>query len=357
MQTRTTLQPLPELPVSRCSHDGYRDSPGKPMTTVFLTGASGFLGAHLLHELRDAGHDVRALSRRPESDAAIAATGATPVRASLADRAALQTALHGCSAVFHAAADTNMWRSNAARQTATNVDGTENLLRAAEAAGVASFMHTSSISAWSHRVHGVISESTGQLGGASWINYERSKFLGEQRVRGSSLPWIVFNPSHILGPGDRHNWARLIMLIDRGRLPGIPPGIGAFADAREVARAQVRAWERQRFGHNYLLGGQQASFVELVHLVGAALGRSTPRGAMPAWLLMAVARLSDGWSRISGKEPDITPESAALTCHALQVDSSRAVRELDYVEPALERLLADTLSWMRQQHMLRPEAG
>ncbi|HWU77362.1 MAG TPA: NAD-dependent epimerase/dehydratase family protein [Rhodanobacter sp.] len=327
------------------------------MTTVLLTGASGFLGAHLLHELRAAGHDVRALSRRPECDAAIAAAGATPVRATLADRAELQAALHGCSAVFHAAADTSMWRPHAARQTATNVDGTENLLRAAKAAGVEAFMHTSSVSAWSHRVGGVIDESTAQQGGASRINYERSKFLGEQLVRGSSLPWIVFNPSHILGPGDRHNWARLIMLIDRGKLPGIPPGIGAFADVREVARAQVRAWQRQRFGHNYLLGGEQASFVELVHRVGRMLDRRTPRGASPAWLLMAVARLSDGWSRISGKEPDITPESAALTCHALQVDSSRARRELDYVEPALDHLLADTLDWMRQQGMLLSHAA
>jgi dihydroflavonol-4-reductase len=207
------------------------------MTTVLLTGASGFLGAHLLHALRAAGHNVRALSRRPESDAAIAATGATPVRASLADRDALQAALYGCSAVFHAAADTSMWRPHAVRQTATNVDGTENLLRAAEAAGVEAFMHTSSVSAWSHRVYGIIDESTGQLGGASWINYERSKFLGEQIVRGSSLPWIVFNPSHILGPGDRHNWARLIMLIDRGKLPDIPPGIGACAVARVAAPA------------------------------------------------------------------------------------------------------------------------
>lgn len=327
------------------------------MTTVFLTGASGFLGAHLLHQLVAAGHDVRALSRRPETDAAIAAAGATPLRASLDDRATLQSALDGCDAVFHAAADTSMWRPHAARQTATNVAGTENLLRAAEAAGVQAFMHTSSVSAWSHQVHGVIDESAAQLAGSSWINYERSKFLGEQLVRSSSLRWIVFNPSHILGPGDRHNWARLIMLIDRQKLPGIPPGVGAFADVREVAAAQVRAWQRQCFGQRYVLGGEQASFVDLVHRVGKALGRRTPRGATPAWLLMSVARLGDAWSRISGREPDITPESAALTCHALRVDSSKARRELDYVEPALDRLLADTLDWMRQEGMVGNVTG
>ena len=213
------------------------------MTTVFLTGASGFLGGHLLRELRAAGCEVRALSRRAETDAAIAAAGGMPVRASLADQAALQAALTGCAAVFHAAADTSLWRPHAAAQTASNVQGTENLLRAAESAGVQGFMHTSSVSAWSHLVHGVIDESVPQRGGDSWINYERTKYLGEQVVRRSALPWIVFNPSHILGPGDRHNWARLIMLIDRQQLPGIPPGVGAFADVREIAKAQVRAWQ------------------------------------------------------------------------------------------------------------------
>lgn len=322
------------------------------MTTVFLSGASGFLGGHLLRELVASGQQVRALSRRPESDALITAAGGLPMRGALADQASLRRALEGCEAIFHVAADTSMWRPGAAAQTATNVQGTENLLRAGEAAGVTAFLHTSSVSAYSHRVQGIITESTAQRGGGSWINYERTKFMGEQMVRGGTMPWIVFNPSHILGPGDRHNWARLIMLIDREKLPGIPPGVGAFADVREIARAQVRAWQEQRFGQTYLLGGEQASFVDFVHRVGAALGKRTPRGATPAWLLMGVARITDAWSRLSGKEPDITPEAAALTSHVLQVDSSRARRELHYVEPSLDVLLADTLGWMRQERMV-----
>lgn len=322
------------------------------MTTVFLTGASGFLGRHLLRELVASGQQVRALSRRSESDASITTAGGLPVRGALADQASLQRALEGCEAIFHAAADTSMWRPHAQAQTATNVQGTENLLRAGEAAGVKAFMYTSSVSAYSHRVQGVISESTAQRGGGSWINYERTKFLGEQLVRGGTIPWIVFNPSHILGPGDRHNWARLIMLIDREKLPGIPPGVGAFADVRQIARAQGRAWQLQRFGQTYVLGGEQASFVDFVHRVGAALGSRTPRGATPAWLLMSVARITDAWSRLSGKEPDITPEAAALTSHVLRVDSSKARRELDYVEPPLDELLADTLAWMRHERMV-----
>lgn len=322
------------------------------MTTVFLTGASGFLGGHLLRELRETGCQVKALSRRAESDLAIQAQGGVPVRAALADKASLQSALTGCEAVFHAAADTSIWKPDAPVQTVTNIQGTENMLQAAEAAGVAAFVHTSSVSAYSHLVQGTLDESVAQRGAESWINYERTKHLSEQAVRRSNVPWIVFQPSHILGPGDRHNWARLIMMIDHEKLPGIPPGVGSFADVREVAKAHVRAWRRQRFGQTYLVGGEHASFVDFVHRVGAELGKNTPRGGTAAWALMAFARLTDSWSRVTGKEPDVTPEGAMLTSHTLRVDSSKAKRELDYVETPLGILLHDTLTWMRQEKML-----
>ena len=246
------------------------------MATVFLTGASGFLGGHLLRELKTAGADVKALSRRPESDAAIASLGGTPVRADVTDADALGAALAGVDAVFHAAADTNTWTPNNAAQTRTNVGGVQNLLAAAKANGVRAFMHTSSVSAYSHLVHGLLREDTVQRGGASWINYERTKFLAEKSVRESGLPFVIFQPSHILGPGDRQNWSQLIMLIDQGKLPGAPPGYGAFADVREIAKAQVRAWQQENFAETFLLGGQHASFLELIGKIAVTLQRKTP---------------------------------------------------------------------------------
>lgn len=327
------------------------------MACVFLTGGSGFLGGHLLRELRATGCEVRALSRRAESDAPLAAAGAVPVRADLADAVSLQRALAGCEAVFHAAADTSVWRPHAAAQAATNVDGTVRLLRAAESARVRSFVHTSSVSAFSHLVSEPLAESVAQRGGDSWINYERTKYLGEQAVRGSALPWIVFNPSHILGPGDRHNWSRLIAMVDREQLPGVPPGSGAFADVREIAAAQVRAWRQQRFGEAYLVGGEHLSFVEFVRRVGERLGRRTPTRATPAWLLLGYARVLDGWSRLSGREPAVTPEGATLTCHHLRVDSSKAKRELGFSETPFDTLLADTLSWMDAEGLLVARRG
>jgi dihydroflavonol-4-reductase len=125
------------------------DQGTEDMTVVCLTGAGGFLGGHLLRELRQTGCEVRCLSRSAHSDAVIAAADGVPVRGDLADAASLDAAVAGCVAVFHAAADTSMWRPHADAQTAVNVLGTERLLRSAERAGVSAFVHTSSVAAFS----------------------------------------------------------------------------------------------------------------------------------------------------------------------------------------------------------------
>jgi dihydroflavonol-4-reductase len=298
---------------------------------------------------------VRALSRRPETDGAILALGAEPARGALDDVASLMQAAQGVRAVFHCAANTSAWSRDKALQMATNVDGTVNLLQAAESAGVECFVHTSSVSAFSHLVHGTINEDTPQLGGQSWVNYERSKFLAEQAVRQSELPRLIFNPSHVLGPGDTQNWARLLKMVHDNTLPGVPPGSGAFADVREIAKAQVHAWQSGIRNQRYLLGGAHASFLEFVQLAAQLTGQKPPRFASPALLLRAAGHGAELLARFTDRMPQITPAAAALTCHHLRVDSSKAIAQLGYQETPLATLMADTLAWMRQCGMITPK--
>jgi dihydroflavonol-4-reductase len=322
------------------------------MSRILLTGATGFLGQHIQRELIAAGHQVKALSRSAQADALLASQGVEPVRAEMTDADSLLRAASGVDAIFHTAADTNTWRVNNAAQTRTNVGGMQNLIAAAKANGVRQILHTSSVSAYSHLAHGVLREDVQQRGGESWINYERTKFLAEQSVRNSGLDFIIFQPSHILGPGDKQNWSRLIRLIDQNKLPGAPPGSGAFADVREIAKAQVRAYQLGKFGESYLLGGQHASFLELIQLVGKKLGRKTPKKPIPAFALRLFAKMKYGVSLITRVPPDITPESACFTIHDLKVDSAKAKRELDYVETDFDALLDDTIAWLRAEKLI-----
>lgn len=322
---------------------------------VLLTGGAGFLGRHLLRELLAHGAQVRALSRRAETDTVLAQLGAQPVRGNLDEPGSLRAAAQGVDAVFHAAADTNTWARNNAAQWRTNVEGTQALLDAARTGGARAFVHTSSVSAYSHLVHGVLREDVPQRGFESWINYERSKHAAEAAVRAGGLPFLVFQPAHILGPGDTHNWSRLFVLVDRRALPGVPPGSGSFADVREVARAQVRGWREGRRGEAFLLGGEHASFLALLARVGAMLGQPVPGRAMPAPVLRAYARVQVMIAAMTGREPKVTPEAAVFTSKHLRVDSAKAIRELGYRETPLDELLADTLRWLHSEGMLKHE--
>ena len=323
------------------------------MANVLLTGASGFVGGHLLRELLANGHRVRALSRSPSSDALLADAGAEPVRGSLQDQCVLNAACQNVEAVFHCAANTSPWSRDREVQDETNIAGTERLLAAAEANGVGCFVHTSSVSAYSHLVEETLTETLPQRGGESWINYERSKFLGEEAVRQSALPYLVFNPSHVLGPGDRNNWARLVKMVYDGTLPGVPPGSGAFADVREIAKAQVHAWQAELRNESFLLGGSHASFLEFVQLAAQLSGRPPARRAMPQSVLRIVGQLSEIAAAVTGKMPQITPAAVAMTCHHLKVDSGKAIAQLGYRETPLPQLMADTLAWMRAEGMVK----
>lgn len=324
---------------------------------VMLTGASGFLGGHLLAQLRAAGAGVCALVRSDAAARTMSARGVEVVVGALDDAQALQRALGASTdCVFHVAADTSPWRGHAQRQTRTNVGGTRAVLAAACAHGVRRFVHTSSVSAYG-RQENVLSEASPLLGAQSWINYERSKAIAEQLVREAgargTIETVILNPAHILGPGDTHNWARLFLLIDRGRLPGAPPGSGAFADVREVARAQVAAWRSAPSGARYVLGGEQATFLELVQTIARVLGRKAPTRPLPALVLRAYARVLDTLALLTRREPELTPQSVAFTCHHLRVDSSAAIRDLDYRITPLATLVDDTCAWLRAEGLLQ----
>lgn len=322
------------------------------MSQVFVTGATGFVGGHLVRELVAAGHAVRALSRSTAGDAVCRSLGAQPVRGDLGDTRALAQGMAACSAVFHAAADTSTDPRHRARQTETNVEGTRRLLQAAQEAGVEAFMFTSSISSYSHLVRGPLDEDTPQLGGRSRVHYERSKYEAEQRVRASPLPWTVFHPTHVLGPGDRQNWARVIRMIDQEALSGIPPGLAVVADVREVARAQLRAWERRRFGQTYLLGGEVIELTDLVHRIGVLLGKRTPRRASPEWVMHLVASVRTAMAHARGRDSELTRDAVAMACRRQVVSSGKAQRELDYRITPVDALLADTLKWMRAEGLV-----
>ena len=324
------------------------------MAKLFLTGATGFLGGHVLAQALDLGHEIAVLVRDPAKLAPelVKHPNLTIYMGDVLDADSLNRALNSpVDALFHIAASTNMWARNNAAQTQVNVQGIANVLAAAKGK-VGRFIDTSTVAVYG-LTDQTISDNSPHLGLNSWINYAHTKAVAQELVLESGLDVVILNPTHLLGPQDMHNWARLIQLVDTGKLPGAPPGSGSFADVRQVAAVHLRAFEIGRGGESYLLGGAQASFLELIQLVAAELGRKAPRRATPAFLIAALARLKVVAAAFTGVEPDITPESVAFVTHAMRCDISKAQAELDLQVTPLPQLVRDTCAWMRGAGMLR----
>lgn len=325
--------------------------------TAFVTGATGFVGSHVARELHRQGWAVHVLARPTSS---LDDVSDVPVTVHLGDvvdadsvRAAMPRSVDG---VFHVAASTNLWSRNNDQQTRINIEGTRNLLSAAQVAGARRFIHTSSFVSWGFQDH-VITEDRPRTDATDWINYVRTKHLSEQMVldvaASGNVDAVVLNPGNVLGPGDRHNWSRLFRMVARRALPGAPPGGGNFCDVREVARAHVQAWHDGGTGQRYLLGGEFASYLQVIALAGELLGVPVPGRPTPAWILAAVARAKGALAAVTGREPDMTPEEAAIIAHNIRCDSGKAQRELGYRTMPMREMVADTIDWMTEKGLLQ----
>jgi dihydroflavonol-4-reductase len=318
---------------------------------AFVTGGTGFLGRNLLEELVAEGWQVTALHRTTSDLSEIQRLPVDLVAGDLTDPASLTRVLPpAVDAVFHVAADTSVWARNDHRQTRINVYGTRHIVEAALARGARRFVHTSTWNVYGLE-QGAISENSPQLGRASWVNYNRSKFLAEEEVRRGierELDAVIINPAHILGRYDRRGWARLIIAAHERWLPGVPSGAGTFCHAEAVARAQIAAVGRGRTGQNYLISGVDTSFVELFGVINRVTGARVRLRPLPPVLFRLAARADTALAALTGREPEATPEGVAIATARARVASDLAERELGYRPSALATMVEDSWTWLRQ---------
>ena len=192
-------------------------------------------------------------------------------------------------------------------------------------------------------------ETTPRLRTNLWINYVRTKVLAEEEVRRGidrGLDAVLLNPANMIGAYDSGNWSRLFRLVASDKLPGLPPGRGSFCHAAEVAKAHVSAVRRGRTGENYLLGGADASYVEVVRIIGEMIGRDVSMRSVSARLFRAAAWAADFLPNWRVEEPNLTPEIAAFMSRDMLCRSDKAISELGYQPVPLHAMLGDCYRWL-----------
>jgi nucleoside-diphosphate-sugar epimerase len=316
---------------------------------ALVTGATGFVGSHLVEALLRRGSEVTALARSPEKAAVLTAQGVRVIAGDLHDPGALQHAVRDQAVIYHVAG------AIAARGEAeflrANRDGTRNTVAAAEAAGAVRFILVSSLAAGGPAPRGLPLD--GSEAPRPVTAYGRSKLAAEQVVRASRLPWSIVRPPIVYGPRDRE-----ILKVFRLARLGLAPVFGDGAQelsavhAADLAAALIAVGETSRtVGRTYNACHREVfTSSEFSRAVGTAMGRSVRTLRIPLALGRGLLSVTEIAARLRARPTILTTDKAnEFFQPAWTGDPTPLFRDSGWCAVYdLRSGLADTYQWYRK---------
>lgn len=328
------------------------------MNSVFVTGATGFVGRAVVRSLRARGMHVRALVRTAP---AVPPPGIDLVTGDLSDQKTLAGAMQGCNFVVHLAAYARNWARDTRVFDVTNVGGTRRVLAAAAGQGVTRVVHISSVLTIGQSDGTTLDESA-RRSRPPLTDYERTKLAAEETVTEfvrKGLDVVMVNPTRIFGPGPRTEANSVTIMIRdylTGRwhlLPGDGSAIGNYAFVEDVAEGIARALERGHTGERYILGGENLSYRQLFTVVERIAGTSHPLLPVPAGAAGIFSRLELLRAILFSGYPLITPGWVATLFTDAAYSSEKAQHELGYVITPFATAMRATIDWLRTTFQLQ----
>ncbi len=300
----------------------------------FLTGASGFVGRHLVPLLAPE-FRLRVLVRPGQELPALAGIEHERVEGRLDDAAAIAQGVAGADVVVHLAALVSFRREDRGAMFAVNARCSAQLAAAARGAGVRRFLHVSTISAVAYRDRPeAVDESAPFNFGPLRIGYSDSKFVGELSVLDEckrGLDAVIVNPPSMYGADDRRKGdGSLLSAVLAGKLRFAPPGGLNVANVEDVCAGIVKALHRGRTGERYILGGENLTGMALLQRIAGIVGGRAPRHTLPGWLLGLAASVLWRKERWFGSKPPLTAQVVDLSRRFLWFSSAKAERELGW---------------------------
>lgn len=332
-----------------------------------VTGATGFLGGHLVARLCELGHDVVALVRSAGADEdAVVARGATVARGDVLDGASVRDAASGCVGAFHCAGKVSRDLKDAEELYRVHVEGTKAVLDACKAAGVGRVVVASSsgtVAVSDDPDHIGCETDETPIGLVSRWPYYRSKLFAEQTALARSTAGfevISVNPTLLLGPGDlRGSSTEDVRLFLEHKIPVVPPGGMSFVDARDAAEAMRLAMEKGQPGERYLVGACNLTLREFFRRLERVSGVRGPWVPMPRApdVTRALAPALERFTARVGLTMPADPVSLDMAQFYWYLDATRAETVLGWTARDPSATLADTVNDLRARGVVWPEAS
>jgi nucleoside-diphosphate-sugar epimerase len=322
--------------------------------TVFLTGATGFIGSRVAKLLLRRGDAVRCLVRDLSRATALRDAGATLIKGDITDVATVSEAMRGADAAIHLAAayDVGVVDSQAMRQS--NVEGTRVFLDAVESSDIARALYISTTVALGPVAVGVGDENTEHHSRPSSI-YEQTKKEAHALARSAQrdgLPLMIVCPAYVYGPGDNGPGGRFLMDLVRKRVPGLltRPAWFSFVHVDDVADGIIAVLDAGTPGATYVLSGEDATINAFAERAARLAGVKAPLLRFPPPMARLTGVLLDGITRATRIRFPITRENVdTVAGHRWLHSHAKATAELDWQPRSLDDGLPDTVAWAKSQ--------
>jgi len=320
---------------------------------ALVTGATGFVGRHLIDALMTAGDVVTALVRSPEKAKDLAKRGVRIAPGDLGSMDALRSAVHGQEVIYHVAG--LVAARNEAEFLAVNRDGTARLLDAAADAGRPRIVLVSSLAAGGPAERGT--RLTGEEEPRPVTAYGRSKLAGERVLRRGTLPWTIVRPPAVYGPHDTE-----LLRVFRAAKLGVVPVFGDGAQELSLVYGPDLGKALAAAGRSpattgriyYACHPEVLTSGSVVRTIGQAMGRTVRLISLPRWTARGALAVTATLARVSRRPTLLTPDKAneffapAWTCDPAPLTAATGWHpEFDLAHGA-----AATVAWYRASGML-----
>lgn len=312
----------------------------------FVTGATGFIGGHVVRQLAAAGHEVIALVRNPAKARNL--DGVKLAQGDITDKATLPDPMAGVDGVFHIAGWYEVGVKDKTPGARINIEGTRNVLETMRDLNIPKGVYTSTLAVYSD-TRGRLVEEGYRFLGRHLSEYDRTKWAAHYEVaepmQRAGLPLVIVHPGLVYGPGDHSNLAATIDLYLKRRLPLMPLQTAyCWSHVEDSARGHILAMDRGVPGQNYHICGPKYTLIEGFHLAEKITGIPAPKLLVAPGVMRALAAVAGVLEKFVPLPQTMNSEVLRVTAGVTYLgDDSKARRELGFTTRPIEQGWRETL--------------
>jgi dihydroflavonol-4-reductase len=325
---------------------------------ILVTGANGFLGSNLIHELSSRKYRIRAFVGPGNSENSLQGKVAEICHGNILDKDSLHEAAKGCDAIIHAAAVTSIWPPRNKLQRRINIDGTANIMEAARQAGVKRVVYIGSATSFGYGTKELPGDETREYKGGSYkMDYFDSKYEAQSlvlhAVRRGDVPAVVVNPTYMFGPYDaKPGSGTLILGTYHQKIPGGGTGGRNYVSVKDVAVGIANTLEMGTIGECYILGNENLSYSELFEKISGVIGKPASKVTYPMWLAKTAGLAGSIYGTVFKVMPALTLVLVKMAISEHYYTAQKAVQALQLPQTPVEVAIDDAFKWFKDNGYL-----